>query len=408
MFLGFSRFLLSSAEAVLPPASVYLVEEPEIIETRNVLDAAEHHECVAAVLPAPVQHESSAEELPSMIERPADLTAVVPATEYGVVAAAALAEAWGLRGLGLRAARTLRDKLRLRRTAAGSAIAQPQWRRVESAVELERQVAAWGGHAVLKPAGRQASLGVNLIDPATDLRSAWDECVGADEPRLRARGTGEAQYMVEQRLRGPEFSVEMLVRDSAPVYGNVTAKTVLPGRYPVELGHAVPAPIEPELERRLLGDMGDLIAAAGVENGVLHAEWIRVDGVPHLIECAGRLPGDNIHRLIDLAYDTDIVADLLAVLDAKAPAPPARAPVRHAAIGFVTAAPGTVRSVSLPDRERHPDLVELSVGVREGDAVGPLRDSWGRLGYAIATGPDAAAAARTLESVLAEVAIVSE
>ncbi|HEX2809577.1 MAG TPA: hypothetical protein VHN80_25725 [Kineosporiaceae bacterium] len=99
---------------------------------------------------------------------------VLPGTEYGVVAAAALAEAWGPPRAGLVAARAFRDKARLRTVAGQTALRQPQGQLVTTATQVAHWWSAWGGHCVLKPANRQASLG--HPPPPTCRRAASPAC----------------------------------------------------------------------------------------------------------------------------------------------------------------------------------------------------------------------------------------
>ncbi|MGW0858425.1 hypothetical protein [Streptomyces sp. NPDC002690] len=187
---------------------------------------------------------------------------------------------------------------------------------------------------------------------------------------------------------------------------------MLPGRYPVELGHTVPAP-ETGSDGALRTAMDQLVAALRFGTGILHAEWVLTRGRPHLIECAGRLPGDRIHTLIDLAYGGDgILRDLFSLMAGGGPVP-ARPALRGAAVAFlplpaapcedavVTAVTGADRAGALPGVE------ELVVAVAPGAAVGAVTNSWQRAGYAIATGTGPAEAARTAEKAAALVTLTA-
>ncbi len=242
VLVGYSAQLMAEVDRLLPPGSVLVVEEPHVIRARDVRTAAAGHRCVAGVLAAPTQDEARAGELASLVPRPPGVRAVMPAVEYGVVAAAALAAAWGLPGAGTEAARLLRDKLALRRAAARRDVPQPAFTEATEPADVDALRARHGGRCVLKPANRQASLGVVLMDPGDDTAEAWRHTVAADEPRLRVHYADTARYLVEERLDGPEVSVEALVHEGVVGFLNVTAKQVLPGPYPVELGHTVPAP----------------------------------------------------------------------------------------------------------------------------------------------------------------------
>ncbi|MES9504985.1 ATP-grasp domain-containing protein [Streptomyces sp. NPDC000609] len=392
---GFSKGLISDIDDLLPARSVLVVEDPYVAAARDVHRRAARHRCVAQVVHAPVQNEQDPAGLLRALPRPEQVLAVVPATEYGVVAAATLSEAWGLPGAGSRAAAVLRDKIALRAHADAAGLPQPGWRPANSAEEVLAFRSGHGGRCVLKPANLQASLGVRLLDADDDVTLAWKATTEADEPKMRAPRAEPGRFLVEERLFGPEVSVECLVDRGEPLFVNVTEKLLHPGPSPVELGHVVPASLPPGVAEELARLMRVLIESSGFGSGVLHAEWILVDGVrPHLVECAGRLPGDSIDLLIDLAYGGRIVADLLSVL--RTGERPERGPgLRGAAIRFLSARPGVVRAVTGLAESRAADGVhEVELAAEPGASVQELASSWDRIGHVLATGEDGAHAAR--------------
>jgi biotin carboxylase len=133
-----------------------------------------------------------------------------------VVAAADAARLLGLPGAGSRAARVLRDKLTLRAVTAAAGMPCPDFREVHSAADVAEF--ARDRACVVKPAQRQASLGVIMLQPGDDPAAAWRECVGADEGAFMASRPMRWRYMVEERLFGPEFTTECLVRDGKSLF----------------------------------------------------------------------------------------------------------------------------------------------------------------------------------------------
>lgn len=399
--VGFSKGLLTDLDTLLPAGAVLVLEEPDVIEARGVLAKVKAHPCVAGVMAAATQDEPQAERLAELLDRPPRVRAVIPAAEYGVVGAAVLAHAWGLPGAGPTAARTLRDKIAMRTAADAGRLAQPRWMIAGSVSHVEDFRDRYGGRCVLKPANRQASLGVRVLDRDDDAVAAWQHCTHADEPMLRARYALPGRYLVEQRLDGPEVSVEALVHSGQIGFTNITAKAVQPGISPVEMGHVVPAGLAPEVEAALAACVEELVRVTGFQYGVLHSEWILVQArQPHFIECAARLPGDSIDLLIDLAYGGRFTEDYLAVLEGRGPIPP-RPKRSAAAIRFLTARAGTVREITGRERASAlPGVKEVTLSVASGAAIAPgaiiapVTSSWSRLGHVIATGADDREAAR--------------
>jgi biotin carboxylase len=383
---GFSAALLNAIERNFTAGQVLFVEEPDVVEMRKAQAICDEVPAVAGIVSAPSQDENGAEALTRLVPRPPRLKAVLPGVEYGVVAAAVLAEAWGVPGAGIEAARALRNKAQLRGVADAAKIPQPAWALVDNPGQIAEFRAFHGGRCVVKPTDRQGSLGVELVEAGDDVHEIWQEVLAVQEPGgLRARQRlRDSKYIVEERMSGTEISVQALVANGRTVFTNTTFKDLLPGRYPVELGHTVPAPIPEDSADEVIQQTRRLIRAAGFHYGMLHAEWIVGETGPGLVECAARTPGDKIINLIDLAYRSSIMDDLLRVMEGETVLMPER-PRLAASICFLTAPQGTVAAVSgIEQAWTAGGIVEVDVTASEGSEVRPLRSSLDRLGSAIA------------------------
>ncbi|GEK22855.1 ATP-grasp domain-containing protein [Cellulomonas xylanilytica] len=402
--VGFSRALLSDLEGLVPARSVLVLEEPDVIAARRVESIIDSFACAGALLAAPTQDEDDARRFAATLERPDGVGAVVPAVEYGVVVAAALADAWGLPGAGVAAAETLRDKARLRATVSGDVL-QPDWSVVSTADEVDRFRAEHDGRCVLKPSNRQASLGVHILGPESDAATVLAAVADADEPSLRASTLRTGELLVESVLVGPEISHEALVLDGRVVFANTTAKQVRPGARPVETGHLVPAPLPASTADAVEVAVGRFVAATGYRTGVLHSEWILVDGRPHLVECAGRLPGDHIDVLIDLAYPGSLLSDYIALLSRRS-TPGRREATATASIRFLDLPGGVVDAVDgVHEATVLDDVVEVEVDVVPGDRVRSLASSWDRVGHVIVRSADAASASAAVDAALRRISV---
>lgn len=189
--------------------------------------------------------------------------------------------------------------------------------------------------AVVKPATRHSSLGVQMVHDRAELAAQLD-----DYP-------AQETILVEQKITGQEYSVESLIQDGKTVYASVTRKetTDVDSQYFVEMAHTVPAPRDKEWDavRRANDAMLDRL---GVENGITHAEW-RVDeqGEAHLMEVAARTPGDGIMVLYRLATGQRMEPEILRIaLGEAANYPAAR---RYARQVYVEHRPGILNDVEV-------------------------------------------------------------
>ncbi|CRK56703.1 hypothetical protein [Alloactinosynnema sp. L-07] len=390
VMVGYGKMLLNTMNPYLPPGSVVVVEDPDIIVKRDVHNDFAALPCVGSVVAARYHRGEDYVEAVEAHLGDAPVEMVLPGLEYGVRGAATLAQRWGLPGATAAAADRLTDKLRLREAANAGGLRNPEWTEVFGPGDV--RAFADGEPVVLKPANRHASLGVQILPAGADIDAAWATTVAAQDSLMLPDIDLDWRYAAERVVTGHEYSVEVLVQRGAIVFRNVTDKLTMPGRHPVELGHVLPAPIPADLLAAFDDAMASLVKAIGFSDGVLHAEWIADADGPVLIECAGRVPGDSIVTLIDVAYGGDLVKAMVSVLSGREPALPTGAPM-GAAIRFLTVEPGTVDRVDgLAAAQAAFGVLRAGVTVGPGDTVAPTRSSWDRVGDVVATGADATAA----------------
>jgi biotin carboxylase len=404
ILVGYNAQLLGALDAI-GRHRVIVVEEPDLIASKDVAARLPAHGCVERLVETSYQQSDAILDLADgPLRRPA---AVVSGQEYAVRATAALAAHWRLPGAGTTAAALLTNKILLRRKTARAGMVTPAWREVRCLEELAAFARAHGS-VVLKPANRQASVGVHLLGPHDDLQAAWSGCTSAQESIQVAKRPMRWRYLVEERLHGDEFSVEALVRRGEIAFLNITRKHLLPGAHPVELGHDVPAPLAPYGANALEDATRRLVGAVGFGTGMVHAEFKLRRGpggrpLAALIECAGRPPGDRIVALINHAYGVDLhgaLVDLLCDRPLDLPSTAARA----AAVRFLAGPTGTIEGAEGIDTALGmPGVLDAAFFATPGTLVNAVTSSWDRLAYVIAGGTEPLEAALRAQRALAAV-----
>ncbi|MGW5731488.1 MULTISPECIES: ATP-grasp domain-containing protein [Streptomyces] len=253
-----------------------------------------------------------------------------------------------------------------------------------------------GTPAVVKPVALAGSRGVFLWQEPGDM-TAWTALVdtyGYDGP-----------FLVEEYLRGPEYSVETLSHEGDHQVVGITEKLLGPPPLFVEVGHVHPAPLPPERRRAVEELTVRFLTVCGYRSGPAHTEVIWTARGPRIVESQARLGGDRIPRLVELACGLDIEQAIftgLAGTPADVPAPTATAAVR-----FFTFPPGRLDAIRGLERARRlPYVDELALRPRPGDRVREVRDSKGRHGHVIVSGATPAQARSRCAEVLATIELV--
>ncbi|RKE18367.1 ATP-grasp domain-containing protein [Streptomyces sp. TLI_171] len=406
LIVGYVAFAVPGIAAFQPADSVIYVEEPDVARKRHLAEALQQidfaRELIEWEYHLPGRADAFFAAHPDL-----DPVAVIPAVEYAVPFAARLAERYGLPGAGLGSAQLLRDKHQLRTVAAAAGIANPASEPVRSAAELTDFMTRNPGPVVLKPANRQASVGTRVLHGPAEVEQAWAQCCAQDEGVFVPDRPMELAMLAEQFVSGPEFSVELLVAGGRSVFANTTGKLLYPGPYPIESGHTVPAELPEEQRKSLVAETERLVAAVGFGDGVLHCEWILADGVPVLVECAGRLPGDSIPDLIEAAYPVRLLRSYFALMSGTPLGPlPERAERATAARFLAPDGPGTVTAVHGMEQAAAAEGVQqAAIGIGPGHRTAGLRSSWDRVGIVTALADTPAEARRLADAAAALVRI---
>jgi biotin carboxylase len=210
----------------------------------------------------------------------------------------------GLPHMSPAAVRNCRDKLTTRRLLRSAGLPAVRFAQVSSLEQALRAAEGIGYPVVLKPRSLAASMGVVVARDPRELRSFYHHAVDAAYPGLE-RLDG---LLLEEFLDGPEISVDSVVGDGDVRVVNVARKRL--GFHPFfeEVGHLV----APWHDEPWTGDLTALMTgthqALDVQTGVTHAEVRLTPSGPRLVELNGRLGGDFIPYLGQLATGVDLTA----------------------------------------------------------------------------------------------------
>ncbi|MFF7046370.1 ATP-grasp domain-containing protein [Streptomyces massasporeus] len=339
-------------------------------------------------------------DLPAVLEACAALAAdgglagVASSSEYFVAAAAHAAAQAGLPAADGDAIARCRAKDVQRTVLRDAEVPVPAFEAVDDVADALGAAEALGHPVVLKPVSGSGSVGVRLCRDMAETRTWATE--------LLRRGTDErgnpvpTRFLVEEAVRGPEFSVETF--DGSVVA--VVSKHLGSEPYFVETGHDVPAPVTPPIEAALAETALSALSALGLGWGAAHTELRLGPQGPVVIEVNPRLAGGMIPLALRTAFGVDLVDASVARACGQEPAP--RTPgAGHAAVRFLcTRRAGRVTAVhGLREAAAAPGVAALTT-TTVGRDVRVTHSFQDRLGCVVASGPDpGTASARALTAL---------
>lgn len=316
-----------------------------------------------------------------------DVQAVVSYSESEIILAAELAEALGLPGLPVEAARLSRDKHRQRELLNRTGLSPTASVLVHDVQEGLRAAADIGYPVVVKPRGLSGSLGVGRVTGPADFTRFFELASGVDTMGLASDG-----FLVEEYVTGTEFLVDVWSSGG-------TAEVVYAGRkymandpYPIDTGHIMGEGALPDAEYAAgLALARDAVLAAGIDRTIANLDVVLTPDGPRVMEINGRPAGDLASVIAHLGTGLS-VGGLLA--DAALGRPLRAEPVPNRAAGIKFLYPARRQRfeglAEAPELRAQPWLHEVGELPERGSVVEPPPDDYfGRAGWVIATGTHA-------------------
>ena len=294
---------------------------------------------------------------------------------------------------------TQKDEMRLR--LEGNNIPMPDFRICRTVEDFTSALEYFDYDCIAKPSDAAASRGVKLITP-DDYSEDVDKLFGFFRAFSR-----KGVVMVEERMSGPEVSVEAITVNGETSILSITDKLTTEPPYFVELGHSEPSRLSASAQQAIREIARKTITAIGIVSGPSHTEVMLTNDGPKVIETAARLGGDFItSRLVPLSTGVDVVKGSVS-LALGLPYDFSIKMHRGSAIRFITtSSPGVLQSINFHDDvENNPYVKEVDLYLSAGDHIDTPHSSNDRVGHVVCVGEDAEAAAETAKAMIDKIEI---
>lgn len=323
----------------------------------------------------------------SSAERVADIAATTPidaivaADDAGVEIAARASELIGLPASPVAAVRATLDKSMMRQRLAQAEVAQPAFE-VADPSTVGAAAERIGFPVITKPRTRSASVGVMRSDDHRELKQA-----AALAARHQSEDDGTDRILVERFIGGPEVSLEGLLWDGRLETLAIFDKPDQPdGPIFPETILVTPTSLSPDIVAEVERTVGVATRALGLTQGPVHAELRIEDGVPVVLEIAGRTIGGLCGRSLAFGLMGDSLESLVlrqALGERKRGSQ--RLPGASGVLMVPVPAAGTLTSVNGVDAaESVPGVTSVEISIPIGAQVEPTPDGDRYLGFIFA------------------------
>ncbi|MER7519925.1 ATP-grasp domain-containing protein [Streptomyces sp. NPDC126499] len=345
----------------------------------------------------------------------------VTLTEFALLPTARINEELGLAGESLDTVELLLDKARMRGHLAAKGISPVASAVGRSTEDVRDFVAAHGLPIIVKPVRESGSLAVFCVRDESEVDAVAERYRTLSDKEWAPGDVAFAdsfdEFLMEEYLEGPEFSVETLSFDGRHVVVATTDRELGGTGFAdfgrtgfAEIGLWQPSAHPPEQVREAIGLVREFLDAVGLRDGPAHTEVKLTPRGPRIIESHNRVGGYALNEIAELVYGVDMERHALAAgLGLLEPLAESPEPRGAAALQALIPEPGRVVEVTGVDAVRaDPAFVDLRLMVEPGDMVSPLTWNEDIGGYVVARGADTAEAIAHSKRLAAAVRIRTE
>lgn len=319
------------------------------------------------------------------------------ATDMPMRAVAKACEACGLKGIRFETAIKATDKGEMIKSFETHGVAHPWYFIVPDPETLNGVLERITYPCIIKPTDNAGSRGVMLCRNAEELKN------GYTYSRSESRGGG---VIIEEYLKGPEFSIEVMVIDGEPHVLQITDKLTTGAPHFVEMGHSQPTGQNDENRAKICDLAVRACKAVGIDNGPAHVEMILTKDGPKMVELGARMGGDCITtHLVPLSTGIDMVGSTIRLAcGEKIDIEPKFK--RGSAIRYFDTHNGTITRIEgVEEAQKIPGVREISITRQVGETIGEIGSSTDRVGFVIAQADTAEEAAAVCEKAIGSIRI---
>jgi predicted ATP-grasp superfamily ATP-dependent carboligase len=312
-------------------------------------------------------------------------------TEKALLKAAEINEKLGLPGTSSYLVNLTRDKYLMRKTLEEYDFSQIHYSIGKSKKDILMFAQNFGYPIILKPRDGVGSRGIYYIEDEAQIND------------IDLNG----EFLIEEYLEGPEFSVEAFSFNGIHTIFAITEKKTLPLSF-VEEAHKLPAFISKEEQQEIEEYVKRFLSIIGIQDGPTHTEIKMTSKGPRIIETHTRLGGDFIPDLVQLSTGYDLYSITLGWYSGLID--PIVEPVNSiggASIRYFVPPIGKLENVIGADEAlSNRGVVRINIDIKPGDTIPEIKSSRDRVGFVMAIGDSAVDAYNICNKVVQEIKFI--
>lgn len=309
-------------------------------------------------------------------------------SDVGIPAVGAVVDALGLPSNGTDVAMRCSNKIDMRSHLEKLGVPQPRYRIVRDEKQANDAARDLGLPCIVKAPDSSGSRGVVKVSNLEEMASAVSEA---------RKHTLSEFILVEEFVDGLEVGAQAFSLNAKCVMVLIHDDYLSSPPFMIPVGHAFPATLSFELQKKIENAVSGAVEALGIESGPSNIDIIMDrDGEPKIIEVGARIGATCLPELVQYHTGIDWVeASVLAALGRPVSLVRQKSmPV----VAMVLQSPkdGVLRECRINDSKVTDSILEYEISIASGQPVSKMRKGTDRIGKVIASGKSTETALKTV------------
>lgn len=323
---------------------------------------------------------------------------VTAGTDVAVITIGKVCDELGLPGLSFEAAKISSNKILMKKRYEEYGVRTARFREVSFDEDMDERVKGLDFPLIFKAVDTSGSRGIVRVNARDEFEAARD---------IVKASTRSDHFIIEEFIEGEEFGAQAFVYRGEVRFILPHGDYVFHGDTGVPVGHFAPYQLDEAVVVDAKLQLERAIAAMGLDNCAINADFILRDGKTYVLELGGRSGATCLAELVSIYYGYDYYEKLiLAALGEDVDFPQTQA-VPNASMLLRSDRDGIIRSIenlNAPD----PDIYEIQFDYEVGDSVKKFHVGPHRIGHVITKGGTLEKAVEKLNEALAKIKITVE
>ncbi len=320
---------------------------------------------------------------------------VTAGTDVAVITIGKVCDELGLPGLSFEAAKISSNKILMKKRYEEYGVRTARFREVSFDEDLDERIRGLDFPLIFKAVDTSGSRGIVRVNARDEFEAARD---------IVKASTRSGHFIIEEFIEGEEFGAQAFVCKGEVKFILPHGDYVFHGDTGVPVGHFAPYRLDEAAAADAKLQLERAIAAMGLDNCAINADFILRGGKTYVLELGGRSGATCLAELVSIYYGYDYYEKLiLAALGEDVDFPQTQA-VPNASMLLRSDRDGIIRSIenhNAPD----PDICEIQFDYKVGDEVKKFHVGPHRIGHVITKGETLEKAVEKLNEALAKIRI---